>query len=449
MDAREFAAFAKEQETWLMRRILMYARARDYTKYTSTLEEAWRASISGLTESFGRLAEMQDEIPELGPDDTYDNDPATSFGLTEARKHRSRGVALPMFLGLMKYYRQAYLDLAAEESCREGDSENVSLYVSRFFDRVELAFIAEWSGVTSQANLTELMDSNRLMTNEKNLYLTVFESIMSPVVLLDPDHTVINMNRAASRLFRGEESPGSVYYSGSPSTECLPWLKAELGTFVAGGERDWIFDKELATPNGIMVYQVCLSKMLDVSEKFKGTVVIMEDITEKTNYAKQLAYFAEHDMLTGLCNRRVLEGALKRTVERAKRGACGVFIYMDVDNLKSVNDGYGHQEGDRLLKRVAEVIATNARGTDVCARLGGDEFAVLLDDTTVDEALVVADRIKNALSPPDQNRGDVGVSISAGVVAIDGAVDYLSIMSRGDGAMYLAKSKGRNQIVAA
>ena len=101
-----FAALLREHELWLMRRVRDYALERDYTRYTSTLEEAWRISIVGLSNSISAALAISDEPWELGPDDDFVNDPIASFGIQEARTHRSRGVTLAMFLGLMKYYRQ-------------------------------------------------------------------------------------------------------------------------------------------------------------------------------------------------------------------------------------------------------------------------------------------------------------------------------------------------------
>lgn len=439
-----------------MQRVIKHAKAHGYAKYTSTLEKDWRAALRGLTDSFTEMADEYRGIPDLTPDEVYEKDPAVAFGIIEAKKHRMRGVTLPMFIGLLKYNRKAYLelaseylDLAVEMDGRESEKEAVLDYVNRFFDRVELGVMTDWSGLANETSLAELMVLNRMMTNEKNLYLSVFESIMSPVVLLQLDHMVINMNHAAYHLFRTEMNPGYVNNRESPSSKCFHWLEKELETFEEGGERDWMFNKEMITPEGKRVFQVHLSKMLDISEKYKGTVIAMEDITDKTTFAKQQAYYAEHDQLTGLSNRRILENALKKTVARAKRGVSGVLIYIDIDQLKAVNDNRGHQEGDKLIRTVADIIEKNARIEDICARLGGDEFAILLDNTTVNDAVTVAERLKESLPLKYKKSAEFGVGISAGVVEIDGTDDYLAVMSRGDVAMYSAKSKGRNRIVVA
>lgn len=101
-------------EDWLMAQILQYAIRRDYAKYTSTLTESWRLSISGLSASLLAAIDSGREDLGLDPDEDYRDDPAAAFGIEEARRHRERGVDIGMFLGLLKYYRESYLDLLRE-----------------------------------------------------------------------------------------------------------------------------------------------------------------------------------------------------------------------------------------------------------------------------------------------------------------------------------------------
>jgi hypothetical protein len=108
----ETIALLVNNEDWLMATILEYAKKHEYSKYTSTLHEAWRMSIHGLTESIVLAIKTYGiNPPELHPDDNYLDDPVSAFGIMEAQKHRNRGISLSMFLGLMKYYRQSYIEL--------------------------------------------------------------------------------------------------------------------------------------------------------------------------------------------------------------------------------------------------------------------------------------------------------------------------------------------------
>jgi hypothetical protein len=110
----ELADLISRSEGWLMCRVLEYARRFRYSQYTSTLEEAWRISIQGLSRELLAALNRADAPPELDPDMDFTADPMAAFGVLEAQRHRSRGISLAMFMGLMKYYRQAYLDLIVQ-----------------------------------------------------------------------------------------------------------------------------------------------------------------------------------------------------------------------------------------------------------------------------------------------------------------------------------------------
>lgn len=162
-------------EEWLMERILHYARQTDFTTYTSTLQEAWRLSISGLTSSIVAALDKFLTPPELHPEYQFDSDPISRFGVIEARKHRQRGISLAMFLCLFKYYRLTYLDLVSERTSSKLDTSTAATFLQRIFDIIEIAFTVEWAGSKDDQNIQQLQIMNRRMTNEKNKYLTIFD----------------------------------------------------------------------------------------------------------------------------------------------------------------------------------------------------------------------------------------------------------------------------------
>lgn len=300
-----------EHEEWLMERILEYAKKHDYTRYTSTLKEAWRLSISGLTAAF--LAAVQDDAPdlEMGPDEQFAGDPTTDFGIVEARLHRERGISFSMFLSLMKYYRQSYKDLV----CQAGYDKGLEIYslnlVERFFDRIEIAFCVEWAETDQNVLIRELQDKNRQITNEKNKYLTIFESHPHMVFILDRDNHVSGFNHAVAKRFQVQDSPGAEYYSaaiaqktghlgGTPglvtdnlqinnAREFLAKFTADLEAFIAGKN---LIDNREKTISGLNQedehYHIYFSQILDVSEKFSGVVVVIEDINLRKRMERAL-----------------------------------------------------------------------------------------------------------------------------------------------------------------
>jgi len=270
-----------KNEEWLMGRILHYAKIRDFTKYTSTLEEAWRLSITGLSEVLTQALRAHDEPPELGPDDDYTQDPVASFGILEAKKHRSRGITLGMFLGLMKYYRQSYIDLISRAGFQKNDEDRCRLFIERAFDRMEIGFSVEWASFGSDRELEDLRTLNRTMTNEKNKYLTIFESTPTPVILLDTESMIDSLNHSAAELLYGVDIPGSTYYGNQNKYGPLPWKIEKVDRFFAGNDMEQTFEMELRTKKGVSLFQVKLKRMLDVSGKFSGVALMLNDIAEQ------------------------------------------------------------------------------------------------------------------------------------------------------------------------
>ena len=267
-------------EDWLMHRVLDYAKRRDYAKYTSTLVEAWRASIAGLSSALRQVMDAGTACPELGPDEDFTKDPAASFGIIEAQKHRSRGTTIAMFLGLMKYYQQSYLDLVQQSELEQERKTCHLLFIRRCFDRIELGFTSEWCAQTSDKAVQELQAANRQLTNEKNLYLTLFESLPEPAILFNEKHELISANHTAMQLFTAGVTPGDAY--GGPASErqlvfpawvhALPdWLTPE--SEVSG------FTKKIEGTGGGLSFEIRLKRMLDVTGKYAGILAVLKDIT--------------------------------------------------------------------------------------------------------------------------------------------------------------------------
>jgi diguanylate cyclase (GGDEF)-like protein len=172
------------------------------------------------------------------------------------------------------------------------------------------------------------------------------------------------------------------------------------------------------------------------------------DIRYGLNRAKLLS---ETDELTGLLNMRGFSIAANRLFGQALRyNRPATLLMIDSDNLKAVNDGYGHDAGNRLLRQLTRTIQAELRYTDVLARYGGDEFIVLLPETPPKGAVEVADRIRDAVigAPLEVNEKRVVCSVSIGLASHpDDGNTMDSIVARADRAMYRAKQQGRNRVV--
>ncbi len=161
----------------------------------------------------------------------------------------------------------------------------------------------------------------------------------------------------------------------------------------------------------------------------------------------EIERLATRDSLTGLANRRLFDESLNREVARSQRlGTPLSLMVVDVDHFKQVNDTYGHQTGDAVLREVAGALVSHTKNFDVAARYGGDEFVVLLPGCRRDDAVSVAERVRGGIA---QQVGQAPVTISAGVAtAPDNASDSERLMAAADAALYDAKRNGRDRVVA-
>ncbi|MFC4061094.1 diguanylate cyclase domain-containing protein [Planomonospora corallina] len=169
-------------------------------------------------------------------------------------------------------------------------------------------------------------------------------------------------------------------------------------------------------------------------------------VREQERMQAQLAYQARHDPLTGLANRTVLHDTLECVLRDG--GAGTAVLYLDLDGFKQVNDTYGHEAGDAVLRTVGERLTAAIRGTDLAARLGGDEFVLLCRETTHQDAARLAERVLEEVSAPvpfGAHRLHVGVSIGVAVHEGDTGVSATGLLRAADAAMYSAKQRGKGR----
>lgn len=167
----------------------------------------------------------------------------------------------------------------------------------------------------------------------------------------------------------------------------------------------------------------------------------------------QLQELALHDGLTGLLNRRHWENCLEHEFARHNRYSSEAsLVIFDIDHFKQLNDTYGHQAGDEVIRQVAEVTRGMIRDTDYAGRYGGEEFVVLLSDTPLEGAVLFAERLCQAVAQRRILHGEqqLQCSVSIGVACIHpGMADHRMLIEEADKALYQAKSGGRNRVVAA
>ena len=217
------------------------------------------------------------------------------------------------------------------------------------------------------------------------------------------------------------------------------------------------------TSNCIIAPLICQERVvgvLNLADKTEGDGFVREDIAlielfsqlvgasigniklfEKTQHQ------ATTDGLTGLANHKMFYEVLEKELWRSRRyGGQISLIMIDIDNFKKINDSYGHRAGDKIILEISRRIKACIRQIDTAARYGGDEFAVILPNTALADATVVAERMVNVVSssPMAWKKEQIPLSISVGVGQYDAQCSPEDITSRSDQALYRAKQAGKN-----
>ncbi len=188
----------------------------------------------------------------------------------------------------------------------------------------------------------------------------------------------------------------------------------------------------------------------DAGGRSVGAVFVFRDVTQERHLKRALSYQASHDALTGLINRREFDHRLQKAVARAQAGESeGALLYIDLDQFKLVNDTCGHQAGDRLMRSITGLLRARVRANDTIARLGGDEFGILVSECTLDQAVHIAEAVRQTIRGYrfEWAATTLSVGASIGVVEIKReTASAANLMSAADIACYAAKEEGRNRV---
>jgi diguanylate cyclase (GGDEF)-like protein/PAS domain S-box-containing protein len=240
-------------------------------------------------------------------------------------------------------------------------------------------------------------------------------------------------------LFHHHRHDGTSY----PGHDCPIYLSLADDQTRSGEE--WFWRKD---GTGFPITYTVAPNYIDGGSK--GAVVVFHDITERKLNDERIRHMAQHDSLTDLPNRALLNDRLHQALSYARRDKQRVaLMFIDLDRFKPINDAQGHVVGDWLLKQVASRMQECVRESDTIARVGGDEFVVLLRSVeSTEDAVMVAEKIRNALNSPfDLAQQSLHISCSIGMSLFpEHAKNETEMMHFADIAMYQAKQSGRDKV---
>ncbi|MGZ5008565.1 MAG: GGDEF domain-containing response regulator [Methylobacter sp.] len=290
------------------------------------------------------------------------------------------------------------------------------------------------------------------MEARNNLLIAALEAAANGIVITDKDATVIWANSAFGRLtgYSPEEAVGN-----KPNQLLKSGLQEKTfyedmwGDLLLG--QHWRGELINKRKNGSLYHEeLSIAPVKNSAGEITHFIGIKEDISARKEMEAQLQKLASTDPLTGLANRRVFLELLEQ--ERAKVARLphysAVLLMMDLDFFKRINDDYGHATGDAVLTLFADIARNSSRTIDVPARLGGEEFAILLSGADKNDAMIMAERLREQVAAAviDHQAGPVRITVSIGAtVLLADDSNSEAVLHRADVALYEAKEKGRNR----
>ena len=244
---------------------------------------------------------------------------------------------------------------------------------------------------------------------------------------------------------------GKTHYGALTEEISIPHRKNDLQ--IIASKKLITFEETAIQPDGLHYYVSVKFPVFDENNNLVGTGGISTDITErkqlenKLHAANQaLKTQVSRDYLTGLLNRRSFHEVANAEIARFDRfGASLSLIILDIDFFKKINDSFGHEVGDNVLLAITKVISSEIRKTDYFFRFGGDEFVILLPETGLDEAVLLAGKVRIKIS--EHWITPVGnVNISLGIAEMLNSDDLDSFLKSADKALYQSKRHGRNKV---
>jgi len=277
----------------------------------------------------------------------------------------------------------------------------------------------------------------------------VFESIDTGVLVLDSEKRLVDYNHAASLVFSALTKEKKGVYG----EDLFKNITSGNRLFEESDSGDVSVDIQIASGDSLRHYWARRSSIRTPKGRVLGSLILLDDITNRVRLLEKMETLASKDPLTGISNRRHLSSFGEKEVVRALHyGTNLVLIMFDLDLFKKVNDTYGHDVGDQLLIHIVEIARGLVREADLLGRYGGEEFVILLPQTSLSDAQLIAERIRSSIeiSPLLLESGtSIPITASFGVTSSFGSSDFSfeSLCKKADEALYRAKAEGRNQVV--
>ena len=310
----------------------------------------------------------------------------------------------------------------------------------------EGGWIASHEDITEQKRIeTSLIDNAAELEHMNVRFDAAINNMTQGLCMFDGDQKVLVSNVRYAKIYGLSRDQVKV---GTSLREILEFRRENGTNFVLSPDAYINENVKKATE----IHELADGRIVSIARhpmQDGGWLTTHEDITDRAKSEKQIAFLAQHDLLTGLPNRAEFNARLEEASKRVKRyGGAITVMMLDLDKFKAVNDTLGHPAGDKLLVEVAQRLRSSIRETDLLARLGGDEFAIMQEGghSQHEDAIALALRIIAAITQPfdlDGHQANIGTSIGI-ALAPEHGVEPQDLLKRADLALYRVKDGGRN-----
>lgn len=306
---------------------------------------------------------------------------------------------------------------------------------------------------TVRGFVTQASEVTILKETEAKLELAacVFENTLDGVLITDADGIILSVNPAFTEItgYTAEEAVGQnprILQSNRHDRAFYAAMWKQILTEGRWNGEIWNRRKD----GDLYLERMTISKVSDTDGEPVRYVSVFSDITAFWRKDEHLKHLAFHDALTDLPNRTLLMERINQIIINSDREPCNLaLLFLDLDGFKLVNDQYGHNVGDDLLKEVAKRLLGLVRHSDIVARLGGDEFIVVLNNPKgIEKITSIASSVVNSINEPMEILGEVlrvGASVGIAMFPADASTS-VDLIKNADTAMYVAKDSGKNRV---
>lgn len=319
-----------------------------------------------------------------------------------------------------------------------GKSVTIEEFIKPLNKWINLTVYSEKPGYfkTIFYDITEEKNTKEELKNSEQRYRKIFKSAPIGLVIEDDQGNIIEVNNNFCEMsgYSKEELENSNVIDRLALPEHRTLAEENIKRIING--EDLEFDIKSLKKNGEVFYNHIKETRFILPERTKGIISMHLDITNRKKQAEEIEYLLYRDVLTGLFNRRFFEIELKRL--DSKRQLPISIIMADVNGLKMINDSFGHEKGDDLLKKAAEILKKSLREEDILARQGGDEFAILLPQTPQKEAQAIVNRIKEQCELTTIDGLEISICFGIGTKN-ESSQTLMETLKIADDAMYQTK----------